>query len=77
MLVHSTYEASGGVAFQGLILDATFDDLLPLAEAKMSALWTPLVEFVIRNYFDLPVDVQVRCLRIIVRDAVKQFWPCS
>lgn len=46
--------------FQALILDATFDDLLPLAQAKMPRSWALLVEFIVRTYFDMPIALQVK-----------------
>ncbi|CAH0577810.1 unnamed protein product [Chrysodeixis includens] len=38
-----------------LVLDATFDDLLPLAENQMPASWSLLVREVVRSYVDLNV----------------------
>ncbi|XP_026736118.1 protein ABHD16A isoform X2 [Trichoplusia ni] len=38
-----------------LVLDATFDDLLPLAENQMPSSWSLLVKEVIRSYVDLNV----------------------
>lgn len=40
----------------GMILDATFDDILPLAVSKMPATWKPLVVNTIRSYFDLNIS---------------------
>jgi len=40
----------------GLILDATFDDVVPLAVAKMPASWKPLVVNTVRNYFNLNIS---------------------
>lgn len=37
------------------ILDATFDDLLPLAQNQMPRSWSLLVKEVIRTYVDLDV----------------------
>ncbi|CAH0401864.1 unnamed protein product [Chilo suppressalis] len=42
-------------AVKGLVLDATFDDLLPLAENQMPASWSLLVKEVVRCYVDLNV----------------------
>ncbi|XP_035429247.1 phosphatidylserine lipase ABHD16A isoform X2 [Spodoptera frugiperda] len=39
----------------GLILDATFDDLLPLAQNQMPPSWSLLVKEVIRSYVDLNI----------------------
>uniref|UniRef100_A0A915PSX4 AB hydrolase-1 domain-containing protein n=1 Tax=Setaria digitata TaxID=48799 RepID=A0A915PSX4_9BILA len=55
----ATWAAANYPNIKGLILDATFDDLLPLAEAKMPKSWTLLVEFIVRTYFDLPIAVQL------------------
>ncbi|KAL0902191.1 hypothetical protein ABMA27_000121 [Loxostege sticticalis] len=40
---------------KGLILDATFDDLLPLAEHQMPASWSLLVKEVVRSHVDLNI----------------------
>ena len=40
----------------GLILDATFDDIVPLAVAKMPASWKPIVVNTVRNYFNLNIS---------------------
>ncbi|CAG9789017.1 unnamed protein product [Diatraea saccharalis] len=40
---------------KGLVLDATFDDLLPLAENQMPASWSLLVKEVVRSYVNLNV----------------------
>ncbi|VDN36505.1 unnamed protein product, partial [Gongylonema pulchrum] len=55
----ATWAAANYPYIKALILDATFDDLLPLAKAKMPQSWAPLVEFIVRTYFDLPVALQV------------------
>ncbi|XP_022238503.1 protein ABHD16A-like [Limulus polyphemus] len=44
---------------KGLILDATFDDILPLAKARMPPSWGPLVGRTIRNYMNLNNAEQV------------------
>lgn len=41
---------------KGLILDASFDDVLPLAKAKMMPFLGPIVDSTIRNYFNLNVS---------------------
>ncbi|MCP9258361.1 Abhydrolase domain-containing protein 16A [Dirofilaria immitis] len=55
----ATWAAANYSNIKALILDATFDDLLPLAEAKMPKSWAPLVEFIIRTYFDMPIALQL------------------
>ncbi|XP_049884727.1 phosphatidylserine lipase ABHD16A [Pectinophora gossypiella] len=40
---------------KGLVLDATFDDLLPLAENQMPKSWALLVKEVVRSYVDLNI----------------------
>lgn len=40
---------------KGLILDATFDDLLPLAENQMPSSWSLLVKEVVRSYVNLNI----------------------
>lgn len=40
----------------GVILDASFDDVIPLARSKMPSSWKPLVEHTIRSYFNLNVS---------------------
>uniref|UniRef100_A0A8R1Y234 AB hydrolase-1 domain-containing protein n=1 Tax=Onchocerca volvulus TaxID=6282 RepID=A0A8R1Y234_ONCVO len=55
----ATWAAANYSNIRALILDATFDDLLPLAEAKMPTSWAPLVEFIIRTYFDMPIALQL------------------
>ncbi|XP_011495273.1 PREDICTED: abhydrolase domain-containing protein 16A [Ceratosolen solmsi marchali] len=42
-----------------LLLDATFDDILPLALARMPTSIEPLVRNVIRNYFNLNISAQL------------------
>lgn len=39
----------------GQVLDATFDDLLPLAQKHMPSSWSSLVKEVVRSYVDLNV----------------------
>ncbi|VIO92512.1 Hypothetical 54.7 kDa protein F37A4.1 in chromosome III, putative [Brugia malayi] len=55
----ATWAAANYPNIKALILDATFDDLLPLAEAKMPRSWAPLVEFIVRTYFDMPIAMQL------------------
>ncbi|CAG9533347.1 unnamed protein product [Cercopithifilaria johnstoni] len=55
----ATWAAANYPNIKALILDATFDDLLPLAEAKMPRSWGPLVEFIVRTYFDMPIALQL------------------
>ncbi|VDN05211.1 unnamed protein product [Thelazia callipaeda] len=55
----ATWAAANYPNIKALILDATFDDLLPLAQAKMPKSWAFLVEFIVRTYFDLPVALQL------------------
>ena len=38
---------------KGVILDATFDDVIPLAVAKMPPSWRPIVVHTVRSYFNL------------------------
>ncbi|KJH41670.1 hydrolase, alpha/beta domain protein [Dictyocaulus viviparus] len=40
---------------RAVILDATFDDVLPLAQAKMPNVFSDVVEYAIRTYFDLDI----------------------
>ena len=40
----------------GVILDASFDDVLPLARSKMPSSWRSIVEHTIRSYFNLNVS---------------------
>lgn len=40
---------------KGLIVDATFDDILPLAVARMPVSWRPLIVRTIRDYFNLVI----------------------
>lgn len=40
----------------GVILDASFDDVIPLARSKMPSSWRPIVEHTIRSYFNLNVS---------------------
>ncbi|RWS17393.1 abhydrolase domain-containing protein 16A-like protein [Dinothrombium tinctorium] len=49
----ATWAAMTYPEIKGLILDASFDDILPLAIAKMPTSWKPLVSNTIKTYFDL------------------------
>lgn len=49
----STWAAMQYQDIKGIVLDASFDDVLPLAEAKMPQSWKPLVRNTIRKYFNL------------------------
>lgn len=40
----------------GVILDASFDDIVPLARSQMPSSWRPIVEHTIRSYFNLNVS---------------------
>ncbi|VDM67473.1 unnamed protein product [Strongylus vulgaris] len=41
---------------KGIILDATFDDVLPLAQARMPKILSDIVEYAIRTNFDLNIQ---------------------
>ncbi|KAK6627645.1 hypothetical protein RUM44_010124 [Polyplax serrata] len=45
---------------KGMILDATFDDILPLAIPRMPRSWEPLVRRTIREYINLNVYEQLK-----------------
>lgn len=49
----STWAAMTHPNISGLILDATFDDILPLAKNYMPSIISPIVTKTIRNYFNL------------------------
>lgn len=55
----ATWAASTYPEIHGLILDATFDDLLPLAVAQMPRSWKPLVVRTVREYLNLNVAEQL------------------
>lgn len=48
----------------GLILDATFDDILPLALIRVPV-FPSLVEYAIKKHLDLPIGKQVFLLDLI------------
>lgn len=49
----ATWGAMNYPNIKGLILDATFDDVLPLAASKMPQSWEPIVKGTIRGYLNL------------------------
>lgn len=49
----ATWAAMNYPDIKGLILDATFDDVLPLAASKMPPSWEPIVRRTIRGYLNL------------------------
>lgn len=49
----ATWAAMNYPDIKGLILDATFDDVLPLATSKMPQSWEPIVKRTIRGYLNL------------------------
>lgn len=55
----ATWVAANYPNIGGLVLDATFDDLLPLALIRMPPFIGDLVTFIIRKYMDLPIGKQV------------------
>ncbi|XP_017762786.1 PREDICTED: protein ABHD16A [Eufriesea mexicana] len=55
----ATWAAMNYPSIQSLILDATFDDILPLAIMTMSSLLEGLVRNIIRNYFNLNIAEQL------------------
>ncbi|VDD91407.1 unnamed protein product [Enterobius vermicularis] len=59
----ATWAAMNFPKIQGLMLDATFDDLLPLALARMPDSLSPLVHYTIRKHLNLPVAAQLSCYK--------------
>jgi len=55
----ATWAATTYPEINSLILDATFDDLLPLALAQMPRSWKPLVVRTVREYLNLNVAEQL------------------
>ncbi|XP_001605662.1 phosphatidylserine lipase ABHD16A isoform X1 [Nasonia vitripennis] len=55
----STWAAMNYPSIHSLLVDATFDDILPLALARMPTSIEPLVRNVIRNHFNLNVAAQL------------------
>ncbi|EYB87204.1 hypothetical protein Y032_0266g684 [Ancylostoma ceylanicum] len=41
---------------KGVVLDATFDDVLPIAQARMPKILSDIVEYAIRTHFDLNIQ---------------------
>uniref|UniRef100_A0A0M3HT41 AB hydrolase-1 domain-containing protein n=1 Tax=Ascaris lumbricoides TaxID=6252 RepID=A0A0M3HT41_ASCLU len=54
-----TWAAANYPDIKGLILDATFDDLLPLAEARMPKSFGALVKHAVRTHLNLPIAKQL------------------
>ncbi|KAH7700118.1 Protein F37A4.1 [Aphelenchoides avenae] len=44
---------------RGLIVDASFDDLIPLAKGRMPTVIEPIVHYAVRKYLDLPIARQL------------------
>jgi len=63
----ATYLAAQHPRVKGLILDATFDDILPLALPRMPAFASPLVRATIRYHIDLRVSKEILAYRGPVR----------
>ncbi|XP_078043346.1 phosphatidylserine lipase ABHD16A [Augochlora pura] len=55
----ATWAAMNYPSIQSLILDATFDDILPLAIMTMSSMLEGLVRSIIRDYFNLNIAEQL------------------
>lgn len=56
----ATWAAMNYAGIHGLVLDATFDDVLPLATTRMPAAIDSLVKTVIREYLNLNVAEQLK-----------------
>ncbi|VDM47111.1 unnamed protein product [Toxocara canis] len=54
-----TWAAANYPDIKGLILDATFDDLLPLAKARMPKSFGSLVQYAVRSHINLPIAKQL------------------
>ena len=54
-----TYAAMQYPDIKGLILDATFDDVVDLAVAKLPPSWKPLVVDAVTTYFNLNISQQL------------------
>jgi len=50
---HLNFKPENIIIYGGVILDASFDDILPLAEARMPPSWGPLVRCVIKDHVNL------------------------
>uniref|UniRef100_A0A914C2C3 AB hydrolase-1 domain-containing protein n=1 Tax=Acrobeloides nanus TaxID=290746 RepID=A0A914C2C3_9BILA len=55
----ATWVAANYPNIRGLILDATFDDLLPLAISRMPQSLGHLVQFTVRKHLNLPISKQL------------------
>ncbi|GMS91379.1 hypothetical protein PENTCL1PPCAC_13554, partial [Pristionchus entomophagus] len=55
----STWLAANHPKIKGLVLDATFDDLLPLAEYRMPAFASSIVRVAIRDFLNLDIAGQL------------------
>ncbi|CAK9829038.1 Phosphatidylserine lipase ABHD16A [Anthophora retusa] len=55
----ATWAAMNYPSIKSLVLDATFDDILPLGTMVMPSLFEGLVRNIIRNYFNLNIAVQL------------------
>lgn len=57
----ATWLAANYPNIRGLVLDASFDHVLPLAYATMPSFAHGIVEVAIKDYFNLDVATQVLC----------------
>ncbi|KAJ8969938.1 hypothetical protein NQ314_001519 [Rhamnusium bicolor] len=55
----ATWAAMNYPEMKGIILDATFDDILPLAVSHMPSWWEPIVHFAIREHVNLNIFEQL------------------
>ncbi|GMT19687.1 hypothetical protein PFISCL1PPCAC_10984, partial [Pristionchus fissidentatus] len=55
----STWLAANHPKIKGLVLDATFDDLLPLAEFRMPAFASSIVKVAVRDFLNLDIAGQL------------------
>ncbi|KAI2802966.1 Protein abhd16a [Blomia tropicalis] len=63
----AAWAASQYPELKGIILDASFDDVLPLARARMMPLLLPIVDVTIRNHFNLNVSAYLNLYKGPVR----------
>ncbi|KAL3068381.1 hypothetical protein niasHT_030672 [Heterodera trifolii] len=56
----ATWAAANYPQVKALILDASFDDVVPLASARMPSVLEGLVRFAVRTHLDLPVAKQLQ-----------------
>ncbi|CAK1588497.1 unnamed protein product [Parnassius mnemosyne] len=56
----ATWAAVNYPEVMALVLDATFDDLLPIAQNQMPQSWSRLVKEVVRSYADLNIAQMIR-----------------